>query len=183
MRPECPTSRRNLDQFCTGTASGVPGRQYYPPIARRVSGCETVPASEPMTPTLILALSAMALSQFGLYLWRAAIISIAANSLTGEGPYGSGGGKQSNSLHKHDFHSLSAIHDICPALARPSIQLRFVRAYYQAIQLIGSICKERISSIANWAAIELEICTLYAAALVDQRRCKTQACYVEAGSF
>jgi hypothetical protein len=136
-----------------------------------------------MTPILILALSALALSQFGLYLWRAAIISIAANSFTGDGPYGSGGGKQSNSLQKHDFHSLSAIHDICPALARPSIQLQFVRAYYQAIQLIGGVCKERISSIANWAAIELEICTLYAAALVDQRRCKTQACYVEAGSF
>lgn len=136
-----------------------------------------------MTPVLILALSAVALSQFGLYLWRAAIISIAAEFCSEGGPYSGGGGIPPNSLYKHDFQSLSAIHDICPTLAQPSMQLQLVRAYYQAIQVISSLCEERVSSIATWAATELEICTLCAAALVNQRSRSTQACYLEAGSF
>jgi hypothetical protein len=136
-----------------------------------------------MIPVLILALSAVAMTQFGLYLWRAAIISIAAEAYSGEGSESGSGGKPSNPLHKHDFHSLSAIHDICPTFERPSLHLQLVRVYYQAIQVIGNLCEERISSIANWAAVELDLCTRCAAVLVDQRRRSTQACFVEASSF
>jgi len=132
---------------------------------------------------LILALSVVALGQFGLYLWRAAIISIAAESISGNGSYGGGGGRQSNSLYKHDFHALSAMHDICPTLSRPSVQLRLVRAYYRAIQRISDLCDRRITSIASWAATEMEICTLCVAELVNQRSRSTQACYIQAGSF
>ncbi len=136
-----------------------------------------------MIPVLILALSAVAMTQFGLYLWRAAIISIAAESYSGGGSYSGGDGKPSNPLHKHDFHSLSAIHDLCPTFERPSYHLQLVRAYYRAVQVVGDLCEERISSIANWAAIELDVCTRCAAVLVDQRRRSTQACFVEARSF
>lgn len=135
-----------------------------------------------MIPVFILALSALAMTQFGLYLWRAAIISIAAESLSGDGP-NSGGGNRPNSLHKHDFQSLSAIHDICPKFERPSVQLQLVRAYYQAIRAIGDVCETRISSISKWAAIELDVCTQCAEVLVDQRRRDTQACFVQASSY
>jgi hypothetical protein len=136
-----------------------------------------------MVPALILALSAVAMTQFGLYLWRAAIISIAAESYSDGGSCSGGGGKRSNPLHKHDFHSLSAIHDICPTFERPNMHLQLVRAYYRAVQVIGNLCEERISPIANWAAVELDLCTRCAAVLVDQRRRSTQACFVKASTF
>ncbi|MGH9701968.1 MAG: hypothetical protein ACRD4K_01225 [Candidatus Acidiferrales bacterium] len=136
---------------------------------------------QPMIPFFVLTASALALSQFGFYLWRAAIISIAAESYSSNGPYG--GRKASNSLHKHDFRSLSAIHDICPTLQRPSLNLQLVRAYYQAIQAIGDLCEARISFISNWAALELDVCTRCAEVLVDQRRRSTQACFAEASSY
>ena len=139
-------------------------------------------AMQPMIPFCILTASTLALSQFGFYLWRAAIISIAAESYSSNGPSG-GGGKSSNSLHKHDFRSLSAIHDLCPTLQRPSLNLQLVTAYYQAVQAIGNLCEARISFISNWAALELDVCTRCAEVLVDERRRSTQAFFAEVSSY
>jgi hypothetical protein len=131
---------------------------------------------EHITPIIVLTLSLAALSQFGLYLWRAALISVAATSLTVD--------ENSSTLLKNkDFQSLAAIHDICPQFGRPGLRLQFVQAYYQAVQGITNLCEKHLPAVREWAAVEMSVCTRAAAVLVDQRMRSTQACFAEVSSF
>ncbi len=131
---------------------------------------------EHITPIIVLTLSLAALSQFGLYLWRAAIISVAATSLAADDSC-------SMLMKNKDFQSLTAIHDICPQFGRPGLRLQFVQVYYQAVQGIASLCEMRLPAVREWAAIEMSVCTRAAAVLVDQRMRSTQACFAEVSSF
>ena len=132
---------------------------------------------EHLTPIVVLTLSLAALSQFGLYLWRAAIISVAADVFDGSGE------SSTTLLDNKDFKSLTAIHDICPQFGRPGLKLQFVQAYYQAVQGISSLSQKRLPSVREWAAVEMSVCTRAAAVLVDQRMRSTQACYAQISSF
>ncbi|MGH9701969.1 MAG: hypothetical protein ACRD4K_01230 [Candidatus Acidiferrales bacterium] len=131
---------------------------------------------EHLTPIVVLTLSLAALSQFGLYLWRAAVLSVAAESLSAD---------ESTTilLNNKDFKSLTAIHDICPQFGRPGLKLHLVQAYYQAVQGISNLCSMRLPSVREWAAVEMSVCTRAAAVLVDQRMRSTQACYAQVSSF
>jgi len=131
---------------------------------------------EHLTPIVVLTLSLAALSQFGLYLWRAAILSVAAESLSADE-------KTTTLLNNKDFKSLTAIHDICPQFGRPGLKLQFVQAYYQAVQGISNLCRMGLPSVREWAAVEMSVCTRAAAVLVDQRMRSTQACYAQVSSF
>ena len=131
---------------------------------------------EHITPIIVLTLSLAALSQFGLYLWRAAIISVASESLAADE-------SSSMLLNNNDFKSLMAIHDICPQFGRPRLKFQFVQAYYQAVQAIASLCQKQLPAVREWAGVEMSICTRAAAVLVDQRTRNTQACYAEVSSF
>ncbi len=131
---------------------------------------------EHITPIIVLTLSLAALSQFGLYLWRAAIISVAATSLAAQ--EGS-----STLLKNQDFQSLKAIHQICPQLGRAGLRLQFVQAYYQAVKGLASLCQFRMPKVGEWAAVEMNMCTRAVAVLVDQRMRNTQACYAQVSSF
>ncbi len=131
---------------------------------------------EHITPIIVLTLSLAALSQFGLYLWRAAILSVAATSLTAQ--------EGSSTLVKNqDFQSLKAIHQMCPQLGRPGLRLQFVQTYYQAVKGVATLCKMRMPKVGEWAAVEMSMCTRAAAVLVDQRMRSTQACFAQVSSF
>ena len=131
---------------------------------------------EHITPIIVLTLSLAALSQFGLYLWRAAIISVASESLATD---------ESSSilLNNKDFKSLTAIYDMCPQFGRAGLRLQFVQAYYQAVRGIATLCKTHLPAVREWAAVEMSVCTRAAAVIVDQRLRNTQACYAEVSSF
>ena len=134
-----------------------------------------------MIPILILALSILALCQFGVYLWRAAMISVAAESLLNEGD--TADLDHSSLFDKHDFQALAAVHDICPQFERPSIRLQFVRAYFSAVQLLKSLSEESLPAVAGWAKVEMEVCTRCMAVMVDHRLRSTQAHLAEVSSF
>jgi hypothetical protein len=134
-----------------------------------------------MIPILILALSILALCQFGVYLWRAAMISVAAEVLLNEMDTDDRG--PSSVFAKRDFQSLAAVHDICPQFERPSLRLQFVRAYFRAVELLGSLSEESLPAVADWAKVEMEVCTRCMAVMVDHRLRSTQAHFAEVSSF
>jgi hypothetical protein len=120
-----------------------------------------------MLSAMILAISTVALAQFGVFYWRAVIIGVAAEPISErvlEAAQVSGG-----RLSARDFGALAELHELTPDLQSSHRGLGLVRFYYKLMQLVETACGSRVPAVAAWADKESLICARYAAVLIDRR--------------
>jgi hypothetical protein len=115
-----------------------------------------------MIPAVILVISVVAFSQFGLYYWRATISGIAAQAISERIRVAAG--ITHDGIGAHDFRSILILKDLSPDLRGPNGNFTAIRAYYAVVEKLGSI----VPAMANWANSEMATCSRYVAVLMDK---------------
>jgi hypothetical protein len=115
-----------------------------------------------MIPAVILVISVVAFSQFGLYYWRATISGIAAQAISERIRVAAG--ITHDGIAAQDFRSILILKDLSPDLRGPNGNFTAIRAYYAVVEKLGSI----VPAMANWANSEMATCSRYVAVLMDQ---------------
>jgi hypothetical protein len=123
-----------------------------------------------MIPAIIFAVSVVAFAQFGLYYWRATISGIAAQAISDRIRVAAG--ITHAGIGAQDFRSIIILKDLSPDLRGPHGSFAGIRAYYAAVEKLGSI----IPAMAGWANAEMATCSRYVAVLMDQHLERNMAC-------
>lgn len=129
-----------------------------------------------MVAALILVISGAMLAQFVIFFWRANMLTIAAQPLSGS--LNAAQNDALNTLNLGDFQSLASISKICPGVTLSSAKLWPVRTYYRAIKAFARI-SEAIPQANAWTAREMACCTRYLAVSIEHSLESNQA-YVAA---
>lgn len=129
-----------------------------------------------MFAALIFAISAAALAQFGVFTWRAGLLSLAEQPLSEQ--ICEIAGISANSIGQKDFETLSSLHKVCPELKQASRELWSVRVYYQVVRSLGWLGGSK-----PWASREMALCTRYVAVVIDQRLQRNRACLAQLSSY
>lgn len=111
-----------------------------------------------MVAALILVISGTMLAQFLVFFWRANMLAVAVQPLSGS--LNAAQTDAFRTVSRDDFRSLAAISKICPGVTSSSIKLWPVRAYYQAIRALSQISAAMPQANA-WALQEMACCTRY----------------------
>jgi len=119
-----------------------------------------------MFSALILAVSIVALAQFGAFYWRAIVAGIAAQPVSGQVLAAANVDK---SILGQDYRSLAQLHQLTPDLCAKSSGLGLVPLYFKFIHGIGKLASRRMSALANWAESESALCARYVAVQIDRR--------------
>ena len=123
-----------------------------------------------MIPAVILVISVVAFSQFGLYYWRATISGIAAQAISERIRVAAG--ITHDGIGAQDFRSILILKDLSPDLRGPHGSFAAIRAYYAVVEKLGSI----VPAMASWANTEMATCSRYVAVLMDQHLERNIAC-------
>src|SRR5437868_9328381 len=110
-----------------------------------------------MFATMLFAISIVALSQFGVYYWRAMLAGAAAQPVSER--ILAAAGAQDGHLTGGHFATLLGIHGVTPELNSRTKGLFLVRLYFSAVEALG----RGIPVISAWSQRELAICARYAA--------------------
>ena len=90
-----------------------------------------------MIGSIILALSLVALGQFGLYYWRAMLSGVAAQAISDR--IRSAAGITAAAIGAQDFYKILIVNDLSPDLRGPGGSFRVIRTYYTIVEKLGSI--------------------------------------------
>ena len=120
-----------------------------------------------MFSVLILAISIVALTQFGAFYWRAVIVGIAAQPVSEQ--VLAAANVDTRTLRGEDYRSLAQLHKLTPDICAKSSGLGLVPLYFKFIHATGKLASGRITALANWAESERVLCARYAAVQVDRR--------------
>jgi hypothetical protein len=123
-----------------------------------------------MIAAVLFTVSTVAFAQFAFYYWRAMIAGLAAQPISDR--IRTAAGITSSQIGAQDFHNILSLHDLAPDLRGPNGSFRGVRAYYSAIEKLGSM----IPGMASWANAEMATCARYVAVLVDQHLERNMTC-------
>jgi hypothetical protein len=134
-----------------------------------------------MLGVMILALSVAALGQFVVFYYRAVLVSVAAQPLTGHVQQVEG--FPSRPLRAEDFPTLVTLQGICPQVGPDARSLRVARVYYSTLAVMKRIINGTFPSLFNWADQEQTLCTQFAAVLIDQRLARTAAAAAQMRSY
>lgn len=120
-----------------------------------------------MVSFLILAMACFALVKFGISQWRAIWISLAnqplSDSLQAEA------GIDVAAIGPQDFGSLLELCDqLSPGLKKTSPWLKEVSIYYRAVAKLEQAFRLKLPSLSAWANGEMQVCSRYAAVILDQ---------------
>ena len=126
-----------------------------------------------MIAILLLAFSLVALAQFAVYYWRAVMLGVAAQPVSGQVQRAAR--ISMSSLGPADFEALLNLHDVTPGLKGDPGQLLAVRMYYRAAKALGRL----VPQLSGWTHREMSACAGYVAVLVDQRLQRNLACAAE----
>ena len=118
-----------------------------------------------MFSVLILAISVVALTQFGAFYWRAVVVGIAAQPVSEQVLAAANVG----TLRGEDYRSLAQLHKLTPDICAKSSGLGLVPLYFKIIHATGKLASGRITALANWAESERVLCARYTAVQVDRR--------------
>jgi hypothetical protein len=132
-----------------------------------------------MAAVLILVISIIALAQFGLFIWHMAVITIAAEPLSGAVVAAA----SPKALENNDFQEIASLNSICPDLHGVGARMRCVQAYYRGMRVLDEFFSAAAPSVSAWSRGEMAICTRYAAVVMDQRLRRNQACFAEISSY
>jgi hypothetical protein len=111
---------------------------------------------------ILLFVSIVTLGQFGLYYWRAMIMSVSALPVSDRLRVAAG--ITAMAIGSHDFGAILSTYNLVPDLRGSGGSLRAVRTYYAVVEKLGHM----IPATAKWAEAEMTTCSRYAAVLVDQ---------------
>ncbi len=120
-----------------------------------------------MFAAMLFAISIVALSQFGVYYWRAMLVGAAAQPVSER--ILAAAGVRNGKLTGEDFRALLGLHDLTPELRSGGKNLALVRAYYAMVEGIASLAGRSMPAVAAWSERELAVCARYAAVQIDRR--------------
>lgn len=122
-----------------------------------------------MVPVFILAVSLVALAQFGLYYWRATISAVAAQAISDRIRLAAG---ITHVIGAQDFRNILILNNLSPDLRGPNGTFRAIRLYYSAVEKLRGM----VPGISRWADAEMATCSRYVAVLMDQHLQRNIAC-------
>jgi hypothetical protein len=120
-----------------------------------------------MFAAMLFAISIVALSQFGLYYWRAILAGVAEQPVSDR--ILAAASVQNGIVTGQDFDRLAGLHDLTPDLHPGQSGLGLVRLYRHVVDAVGFLAGKRLPAIAGWSERELAICARYAAVQIDRR--------------
>jgi hypothetical protein len=115
-----------------------------------------------MFAAMLFTISAVALSQFALYYWRAVLAGVAAQPVS-DRVLAAAHVEDGRLLPQH-FETLAELHELTPDLQPHQSGLGLVRVYYRLVQGLGML-----PLLSAWSERERVVCTRYAAVQVDRR--------------
>jgi hypothetical protein len=114
---------------------------------------------------MLFAISIVALTQFGLYYWRAVLASAASQPVS-DGIL-KAAGVENGRVTGSDFQTLVGLHDLTPVLHQSATGLGLVRLYYRLVDSLSALAG--MTAIAAWREKELAVCARYVAVQIDRR--------------
>lgn len=115
-----------------------------------------------MIPVFILGFSLVALARFGIAQWRLILLSAANHQLSDSLQLSTG--IDGAAIGPQDFGTLKGIcEQMSPESKKTSSWLKEVSVYYRIIALV-----EKLPSLSSWANREMQLCSRYAAVVLDQ---------------
>jgi hypothetical protein len=120
-----------------------------------------------MFAAMLFAISIVALSQFGIYYWRA-VLAAAAGQPVSDGILAAAG-VANGRVTAGDFGTLAGLHELTPNLNPNQGGLSLVRLYYRAVDGVSALLGRHMPSVASWCDQELTVCARYAAVQIDRR--------------
>lgn len=115
-----------------------------------------------MIPVFILGFSLFALAKFGIAQWRLILLCAADYQLSESLQFSTG--IDAAAIGPHDFGKLKGFCEgLSPEMKKTSSWLKEVAAYYRIIALV-----EKLPSLSSWANREMQLCSRYAAVVLDQ---------------
>jgi hypothetical protein len=120
-----------------------------------------------MFAAMLFAISIVALTQFGLYYWRAVLAAVAGQPVSNS--VLAAAGVENGRVTGSDFGTLAGLHDLTLNLNPRESGLGLVRAYYRFVDGVSALVGQRMPSVAAWCDQELTVCARYAAVQIDRR--------------
>jgi len=111
----------------------------------------------------LLAISIVALAQFGLYYWRAVLTGVAAQPISNR--VLEAAQLEEPDLRGKDFEKLAGLLALTPELEGHGDSLGPVRAYYAVVGFLGSLSP----AFSAWSEEERVLCARYTAVQVERR--------------
>lgn len=120
-----------------------------------------------MTAVLILVISEVVLLQFAIGQWRLIWIATANQPLSDS--LKAATGIDGESIGSNDFGRLLGLCDeLSPEIRKATPWLREVTSYYRIVAKVERVFRSLQPGVAAWAASEMETCSRYVAAVLDQ---------------
>ena len=120
-----------------------------------------------MVSVFILAFAGFALVKFGIAQWRAIWIATANQPLSDSLHLTAG--IDGAAIGAGDFGTLLHLcNELSPELKKSSPWLKEVSVYYRAVAKLERVFRVKLPSMASWAKGEMQICSRYAAVVLDQ---------------
>jgi len=116
-----------------------------------------------MFSAMLLAISIVALAQFGLYYWRAVLTGVAAQPISNR--VLEAAQLEEPDLRGKDFEKLAGLLALTPELEGHGDSLGPVRAYYAVVGFLGSLSP----AFSAWSEQERVLCARYTAVQVERR--------------
>jgi hypothetical protein len=116
---------------------------------------------------MLLAISSVAVAQFGMYYWRAVLASVASQPVSES--VIAAISAENRALRAADFVQFAGIHALTPDLSPRGGGLGMVRFYYGLTRALNMMVGVRVPAVAQWIEREGTICARYAAVQIDQR--------------
>jgi hypothetical protein len=120
-----------------------------------------------MFATMLFFISAIAVSQFVMYYWRAVLASVASQPVSES--VLAAASAENRPLRAADFAQFAGLHELTPELHPRGNNLSLVRFYYGVIRAVDMLVGARVPVVAQWSEREGAICARYAAVQVGQR--------------
>jgi hypothetical protein len=137
-------------------------------------------ASVNMISALIFVISVAALAQFGLFVWRAAFLGVAAREVSEETRVALGAA--GSAVQDGDFSGATKWLDLSPNLAGADRRLWTVRAYYAALRGVAAMSRI-LAPAGEWSQREMVACARYAAVVVEERMQRNRLAVAEMQSY
>ncbi|HWZ24869.1 MAG TPA: hypothetical protein VN037_06270 [Verrucomicrobiae bacterium] len=120
-----------------------------------------------MFAAMLFAISAVAITQFGMYYWRAVLASVASQPVSES--VLAAISAENRPLEAADFVQFAGLHAMTPDLTPRGRGLAMVRFYYGLTRALNMMVGVRVPAVAQWIEQEGTICARYAAVQIDHR--------------
>jgi hypothetical protein len=120
-----------------------------------------------MFAAMLFAISIVALTQFGLYYWRAVLAAVAGQPVSDSVLVAAR--VENGCVTGRDFQTLAGLHDLTPDLHPSRGGLGLVRFYYRIVHSVCVMAGKRVPAVTAWCQNELTVCARYAAVQIDRR--------------